>query len=74
MPQRDKDVAFFVVWVLNKAAQAWGNLPSDVYRKLQSANIVDDYLIGLFDVVHTMGEKAILNDLEDLAAKRGLAL
>ena len=74
MSQKDKDVAFFVVWALNKAAQAWDRLPSEVYGALQAENIVDDYLIGLYDVVHTMGEKAILDDLESLVAKRGLAL
>lgn len=74
MSQRDKDVSFFVVWVLNKAARAWGCIPCEVYRTLQEANIVNDYLVGFYDTVHTMGEQAILDDLARLAARRGVAI
>lgn len=74
MTQRDRDVTFFVVWVLNKAAQAWGMTASEVYRALQGAGIVTDYLMGFYDTVHSMGEEAILADLRQLAHTRGVAL
>lgn len=74
MSQRDKDISFFVVWVLNKAAEAWGKSPSEVYRALQAKSIVTDYLMGFYDVAHSMGEEAILADLSQLAQTRGVAL
>lgn len=74
MSQRDKDVTFFVVWILNKAAQAWGKSPCEVYRALQGAGIVTDYLMGFYDTVHSMGEEAILTDLSQLAQTRGVTL
>lgn len=74
MSQRDKDVAFFVVWVLNKAAKRWGTTPAEVYRLLEGTGIVSGYLVGFYDTVHTMGEQAILDDLTQLAATRGVAL
>lgn len=74
LSQRDKDMAFFVVWILNKAAQAWGRNASDIYRELQKANIVDDYLLGFYDTVHSMSESAVLEDLRDVASRKGLAL
>ena len=74
MSQRDKDVTFFVVWVLNKAAKRWGTTPSEVYRRLEAAGIVSGYLVGFYDTVHTMGEHAILDDLSQLATTRGVAL
>ncbi len=74
MSTNDKDKVFFVVWVLNKAAQAWEKTPSEVYRLLQEADIVSDYLMGFYDVAHTMGERAIIDDLEVLAARKGLAV
>ena len=74
MSQRDKDMTFFVVWILNKAALAWGKTASEVYRILQGANIVEDYLMGFYDTVHSMGETAILDDLEQLLAQKGIAL
>ncbi len=74
MSSSEKDMTFFVVWVLNKASQAWGKTPSEVYRLLQEANIVSDYLMGFYDVAHTMGERAIIDDLEMLVMRKGLVI
>lgn len=74
MSQHDKDVIFFVAWLLNKIADVYGKTASEIYRSLQSANIVNDYLIPSYDVLHTMGELALIEDVQIVAAKRGVAL
>lgn len=74
MTERDADVLMYIVWVINKAAQAWGVLPADAYAKMQRANIVDGYLIPCFDVLHTMGERAVLEDIEIIARREGVEL
>jgi hypothetical protein len=35
---------------------------------------VSGHLVGLYDTAHTMGERAILDDLAQPAAARGVAL
>ena len=74
MSQYDKDVIFFIAWLLNKIADAYGKTASEIYACLQSANIVNDYLIPSYDVLHTMGELALIEDVQIVAAKRGVAL
>lgn len=74
MSQYDKDVIFSVAWLLNKVADAHGKTVSEIYRALQSADIVNDYLIPSFDVLHTMGELALIEDVEIVAARRGVVL
>ncbi len=74
MSQDDKDIIFFVAWLLNKVADAYGKTAAEAYRSLQSAHIVDDYLIPSYDVLHTMGELALIEDVQAVAAKRGVAL
>lgn len=72
MSKKDEETIFFVVWLLNKAAKAWGKTSSETYRILQSVNLVDDYVLPCFDVLHTMGELALVEDLECAARERGL--
>lgn len=74
MSQYDKDVIFFVTWLLNKVADAYGKTAAETYRLLQSAHIVDDYLMPSYDVLHTMGELALIEDVQTVAAKRGVVL
>lgn len=74
MSKYDKEVIFFVVWLLNKAARAWGKTSAESYRLLQSVNLIDDYVIPCFDVLHTMGELALVEDLEYAARERGLQI
>ena len=74
MSQHDKDVAFFVVWLLNRAADAWGRTASDVYRLLQRADIIDGYVIPCYEALHTLGAEALVEDLTIAAQKRGLSI
>jgi hypothetical protein len=74
MSERDADVLAYVVWVINKAAQAWEILPAEAYARMQRANIVDGYLIPCFDVLHSMGEQTVLEDVELIARREGVEL
>ncbi|WP_165045148.1 MULTISPECIES: DUF3791 domain-containing protein [unclassified Adlercreutzia] len=74
MSQHDKDVSFFVVWLLNCVADALKCEPREVYRKLQAKNIVVDHLISNYDVLHTMGREALVEEVVLIAKKRGVEL
>lgn len=73
MSQHDKDAIFFVVWLLNHVAHAWGKTTAETYRLLQSVDIVNGYLFPSFDMLHAMGSEALIEDVTLLARKRGLA-
>lgn len=74
MTEHDKDVIFFVVWLLNAVSKAWGKPTAEVYRLLQEVDIVNGYLFPCYDVLHTMGKEALVEDVTLLARKRGIAV
>lgn len=74
MSQHDKDAVFFVVWLLNHVARAWGKTSAETYQLLQSVDIVNGYLYPCYDTLHTMGSEALVEDVTLLARKRGLAV
>lgn len=72
MSQRDIDKSFFVVWLINQVARAWGMNAPTVYRLLQKGDIVDEYILPFFDQLHSMGSEALIDDVTGLARKKGL--
>lgn len=74
MSQRDQDATFFVVWLLNHVARAWGKSTAETYRLLESVDIVSGYLYPSYDVLHTMGREVLVEDITLLARKRGLSV
>lgn len=72
MSSADKEKAFFAVWLINCVADAWGCAAREVYRDLQTANIVNEYVIPLYPVLHTMGREALVDEITYLAKKRGV--
>ena len=74
MAQSKNDAIFFVVWLLNHVARAWGKSTAETYRLLESVDIVSGYLYPSYDVLHTMGREALVEDVTLLARKRGLSV
>lgn len=74
MSQQDKDKAFFVVWLLNCIGDAWNCTAGEAYRALQRARIVDEYILPFYSVLHTMGREALIEDIDILAKKHGVAI
>lgn len=72
MSSADKEKVFFAVWLINCIADRWERAAREVYRDLQSANIVNEYIIPLFPVLHTMGREALVDEITELADKRGV--
>lgn len=72
MSSADKEKTFFAVWLINCVADAWGCAAREVYRDLQTANIVNEYVIPLYPVLHTMGRGALVDEITCLAKKRGV--
>jgi len=67
----NKDVFEFVVYVIHACARKWEQSPASVYKKLQSFNCIDDYLVPHYDVLHTQSTSFVVEDIEEYLALRG---
>ena len=66
----DKERLSFAVCLINEAAQVWGILPSQVYKRLNSVGYFERYLIPHYDVLHTQGMRYLIDDAEEYLARR----
>lgn len=62
----------FVVFILNKYSLATKQPISEVYRHFDKLNILDDYLLKHYEVLHTLGENYLIEDLTELIFQKSL--
>ena len=41
-----------------------------VYSRLKKAGVLDDYIISFYDVLHTLGQEYLVNDITEAVQKR----
>jgi len=58
----------------NKVADYLQKPISLVYERLNKGDIIDGYIIKCYDVLHTLGEKYLIEDIIELMEIRGVAL
>ena len=58
----------FLVFIINKYALATKQSVIEVYHQLEKLQLLDNYLIRHFDVLHTLGENYLAEDLKELVA------
>ena len=64
----------YVTSVIGALALITGLSCSVIYIKLKSAGIIKDYLVGAYDVLHTLSLEYVAEDVIDLMKKKGKAL
>ena len=69
--RREIDFSMFLMYRL---ADRWGRSVSDVYRILDETGALRDYVIPFYDVLHTLGEEYLVEDLTEYVAKRGVCV
>lgn len=62
----------FCVFLINSLAERLGLLTPDVYKKLSDSRILDEYVIPCYDVLHTLGEEYLIQDITDMMQERGI--
>ena len=62
----------FAVFVLNKYALATKQPIGEVYRRFDKLRILDDYILKHYEVLHTLGENYLIEDLTELVAQKSL--
>ena len=68
----EKTQLTFVVFLLYALADEWNKKPAEIYSLLQSSNILDDYILPYYDVLHTQGKEYLVQDIIELAQERGI--
>ena len=62
----------FSVFVLYRLAEHWGRPVPDVYQTLKRVDALEDYVIPFHDVLHTLGEEYLVEDLTEYVRLRGV--
>lgn len=64
----------FTVFLINRLSVAWKKATPEVFQMLNAGGIVDEYIIPYYDVLHTLGAEYLVDDITELAEKRGLSI
>lgn len=68
----DRNTLGFVTYCISKLAQVLNLSQKDVYRRLDTSGILDQYIIPSYDVLHTFGSRYLVDDLTSLMKERGV--
>ena len=66
-----KDVAEFVIYIINETANIRGKSTSQVYKILEETGCIKNYLVPLYDILHTMGSEGVVDDVIEYVEARG---
>ena len=69
--KQDFKILNFTMFCISNVAASLGISLSEVYRRMQECNLIDDYIIPCYDVLHTFSREYIVDDLVQLMQKRG---
>lgn len=64
----------FVTCVIGALSQMTGQSCANIYKKLHSAGIINDYLSPAYDVLHTFSLEYVAEDVINLMENKGLAI
>ena len=61
----------FAVFVIHILAAAWDKSPSDAYAICMETGAMDNYIVPHYEVLHSLGTNAIIEDLTGYVRERG---
>ncbi len=62
----------FCVFLIHILAEHTGLTPPDIYQRLTDSGIMDEYIIPFYDVLHTLGDRYLVDDITDMMRERGV--
>lgn len=68
----DKDILSFVTFSIGNLARRLNLSQKDIYNRLKSSGILDDYIIPSYDVLHTFGKEYLIEDLTSFMKEKGV--
>ena len=64
----------FSVFIINQISIALGKPSTVVFNFLAESGVLDDYIIGCYDTLHTLGREYLIEDITGLLNDRGVAI
>jgi len=64
----------FSIYIINQLAQALKKPTGVVYGLLSESGVLDDYIIGCYDSLHTLGREYLIDDITGLLHDRGVLI
>ena len=64
----------FSVFVINQIAQTIKKPTSTVYGYLSESGVLDEYIIGCYDSLHTLGREYLVDDVTELLRDKGVGI
>jgi len=64
----------FSVYIINQISQAIKKPSAVVFSFLAESGVLDDYIIGCYDSLHTLGREYLIEDITGLLHDRGYAI
>lgn len=61
----------FAVFMIHILADNWKRPYDYVYKILNESGILDDYIVKFYDVLHTLGEQYLIEDVTGFVQDRG---
>ncbi len=68
------NILTFSVFVIHALARAWKKTPAFVYSVLNDSKILDEYIVSSYDMLHTMGRKALVEDITSFVKEKGIVI
>ena len=62
------------MFLLYRLAKTWKKPVAYVYATLTKAHAIDEYIIPFYDVLHTLGEDYLVEDVTEYVRKRGVVV
>ena len=64
----------FSVFIINQVARAIKKPSFIVYEYLSDSGVLDEYIIGCYDSLHTLGREYLVDDVIGILRDRGVAI
>lgn len=61
----------FSMFLMYRLAERWDKPVASVYHILEQTGALENYIIPFYDVLHTLGEDYLVEDVTEYVRKRG---
>ncbi len=64
----------FSIFVIHHLSEKWEKTPVEVYKILNKTQILDRYIIGCYDTLHTLGIEYLVEDITEFVKEEGVEI
>lgn len=62
----------FTVFIINKLSEYLKKPVNEIYKILTETEVLDNYIIECYDVLHTLGSEYLMEDITEVMKERGI--